>query len=226
MDQDKDLTAVIADDHELFRAALAEILKRDLGFTKVIEASSLDEAIGCLASNCDVTFVSLDLSMPGMEGQGSLHGIREVYPDLRLAVVSGSERREDILAALAAGVHGYIPKTLRISQIASAVRTVIEGNIFVPAILSHQAKALPLAPEPRRPADVGRKAPALSPRQADVLALMAEGKSNKEIARELNVAEGTVKVHVNALFRVLGAHNRMSAVAAMSRYGWAQNSAS
>ena len=119
------LVAVVADDHELFRSALAEILRRELGFSHIVEAGTLDDALNCLARIPNVTFASLDLMMPGMDGGDSLSGIRQTYPDLRLAVVSGSERREDILSALAAGVHGYIPKTFRIPQITAAVRVVI-----------------------------------------------------------------------------------------------------
>lgn len=211
-------SAIVADDHELFRAALAEILRREFGFGLVIEAGSLDDAVDLLGRTSNVAFASIDLAMPGMNGEASLLSIREEYPDIRLAVITGSERREDILLALDAGVHGYIPKTLKIAEIAAALRTILEGRIFVPPVLANKAfpstrrnqvaPAVPHAPP---------RLSGLSPRQRAVLDLISLGKSNKEIAHELRLAEGTVKVHVSALFRTLGTHNRMGAVAAIAR---------
>lgn len=211
-------SAIVADDHELFRAALAEILRREFGFGLVIEAGSLDDAVDLLGRTSNVAFASIDLAMPGMNGEASLLSIREEYPDIRLAVITGSERRDDILLALDAGVHGYIPKTLKIAEIAAALRTILEGRIFVPPVLANKAfpstrrnqvaPAVPHAPP---------RLSGLSPRQRAVLDLISLGKSNKEIAHELRLAEGTVKVHVSALFRTLGTHNRMGAVAAIAR---------
>ena len=186
------------------------------GSALVIEADSLDDALDHIGRTPDLAFASIDLAMPGMNGEASLLGIREEYPDLRLAVITASERREDILLALDAGVHGYIPKTMRIAEIAAALRTILEGRIFVPPMLATKS----LQPTRRAQAVATPAAPrlnGLSPRQKAVLNLISLGKSNKEIAHELSLAEGTVKVHVSALFRTLGAHNRMSAVAAIAR---------
>lgn len=209
-------SAIVADDHELFRAALAEILRREFGFHRVIEAESLDAAIEQLGQAPNVTLACIDLAMPGMNGTASLLGIREVYPDVCLAVITGSERREDILNALGAGVHGYIPKTLRIVDIAAAIRTILDGKIFVPAELAKKLPDMvPQKPAPRQEPDLKARPYTLSQRQTEVLTLMAEGKSNKQIARDLGLAEGTIKVHVAALFRTLGINNRVSAVSAL-----------
>jgi DNA-binding NarL/FixJ family response regulator len=194
----------------LFRAALAELLKRDLGFGVVHEVASLDEAIERLDQDDTVSFACFDLKMPGMNDAASLSAIRDVFPDLCMIIVSASERREDILQALASGIHGYIPKALKINEIKTALQTILAGGIFVPPVL---AKNGPSTQTPEnRPLNV-----ALSPRQTDVLQLMAAGYSNKEIARKIGLSEGTVKVHVSALYRALNAHNRVTAVAAMSR---------
>lgn len=208
--------AIVADDHELFRSALAEILRREFHFHRIIEAASLDAAVEHLGQAPDVTFACIDLAMPGMNGTAGLLAIREVYPNVRVAVITGSERREDILGALGAGVHGYIPKTLRIVEIAAAIRTVLEGGIFVPAALAKKSPgASPQRVMPPPVQESKSKSYVLSPRQTEVLTLMAEGKSNKQIARDLGLAEGTVKVHVAALFRTLGTNNRVSAVSAL-----------
>jgi len=210
--------AIVADDHELFRAALSELLKSTFGFSNVFQAGSLDEGIEHLGASDAITFASFDLSMPSMEGAASLHSIREIYPKMRLAVVTASERREDILAALGAGVNGFIPKSLGIVEVSKALRSIIGGQIYVPAALAaaNTLTAPAVAIAKQEPAS-SRPNELLSPRQNDVLALMAQGLTNKEIARHLRLAEGTVKVHVNALYRALGAHNRVSAVAAMQR---------
>lgn len=209
-------TAIVADDHEIFCSALGELLKKEFGFKQVLLASSLDEVIECLGQNPRISFACLDLSMPGVDGAASLHGIREIYPKTTIAVVTASERREDILAALGAGVHGFVPKSLGIQEVSRALRSILSGQIYVPAALA-AASVRDLSEEHtvtlRDVSSVGY----LSPRQSDVLRLMAQGLSNKEIARSLRLAEGTVKVHVNALYRALGAHNRVSAVAAMAR---------
>lgn len=209
--------AVIADDHELFRSALIELLKRDFNFKGILEAASLDEAIDHLGRVAGVTFASVDLTMPGMNGAASLHGIRDVYPDVCIAVVTASERRADILTALEAGVHGFVPKTFGIQEVSKAFRLILSGQIFVPAALA--ITQFKVGSEEASPPglDLATKWDGLSPRQKDVLNLMCHGLSNKEIARKLDLAEGTVKVHVNALFRALGAHNRASVIAAMAK---------
>lgn len=197
---------------------MVELLKRDFNFKTIIEAASLDEAIDQLGRVPDITFASLDLSMPGMNGAASLLEIREIYPEVRIAVVTASERREDILTALDAGVHGFVPKTLGIQEASKAFRLILSGHIFVPAALAIPARK-PCSEEGPSPSpDPVAKFAGLSPRQKDVLNLMSQGLSNKEIARNLDLAEGTVKVHVNALFRALGAHNRVSVVAALARF--------
>ena len=210
----RDAIALVADDHELFRAALAGMLRAHVGFRSVLEAGTLDEALGHLGRESDLAFAAIDLGMPGMAGAASVRAIRRSHPTLRLAVVTASERREDILQALDAGVNGYVPKTLPTAALTAALRAILEGGIFVPPVLAecgvHQGSGT-ASPAPEAE-DAG-----LSPRQRDVMQLIALGKSNKEIARALNLATGTVKVHVNAIYRAVGASNRVTAVAAVAR---------
>lgn len=219
-------TAIVADEHELFRLALAELLVREGLFSSVYQAATYEEAVRHLEGNQGVVFVGLDLAMPGMNDFRSFQYIRAAHPDVRLAVISASEGREGILRALGAGVHGYIPKSLRIREIVDAIRMVLDGKLFVPATLANavayagdgnSANDTDHPGSGHRPSLGTLPVGTLSARQAEVLGLIALGNSNKEIARCLRLAEGTVKVHVNALYRTLGVHNRVSAITAMAK---------
>ncbi|KAF0137095.1 MAG: CitB response regulator containing a CheY-like receiver domain and an HTH DNA-binding domain CitB [Xanthobacteraceae bacterium] len=200
--------AVIADDHGMYRMGLAFTLKDRLGFDGVEEAASLDEALAKLGDAEGIALALFDLSMPGMQSAASLAAVRECYPDLPMAVVSGSENRADVLAALAAGVNGFVPKGLRDDELVAALQTILSGAIYVPSSL---AQATGAGSEPISSAvfDLGR----LTPRQRDVLGLLVEGRSNKEIARALDLGHGTVKIHLAAVFRHLGVSNRAAAAA-------------
>ncbi len=203
-------TALIADDDEFFRVSLRGLLGSTLGFSDVIEAENFEQAT-TLLSEKEIDLAVFDLVMPGMAGAGSLKGVRDRFPDLCLVMASVSNRREDILSALQAGVNGYIPKSIGLKQFSSALKQILGGTVYVPASIA--------SPSMNSWADeiaataASDLAATLTPRQKDVLTLVVKGHSNKEIARELGLGEGTVKVHLASLFRVLGVHSR-AAVAA------------
>ena len=208
---------LIADDDEFFRMALRTILTKIVEGAQIQETSSLDEAVEYLSETGTVTLALFDLNMPGMESAANLRAVRECFPQTLVAVVSASRRRADILLALEAGAHGYIPKRLGVVELAAAIQTVRSGAIYVPASITDLSGT---EGEPNRPlnASVAARPAAsemgLTPRQRDVLELIVQGMSNKEIARALGLGEGTVKVHVAALFRVLGVTSRTGAAAA------------
>jgi DNA-binding NarL/FixJ family response regulator len=211
--------ALIADDDDFFRIALRTILTRELDFSEVVETSSLDEAIEKLSERHDIALALFDLAMPGMETPASLRAVRDFHKQMRVAVVSASSRRSDILSALEAGVHGYVPKGLGASELTAALRLIVGGTIFVPPAVADRT----MPPEGHTPvqaeAAIADKPvlDILTPRQRDVLGLIVQGFSNKEIARKLHLGEGTVKIHMAALFRNLGVRNRAAAAAAGSR---------
>lgn len=199
-------TAVIADDHEIVREALGAILIQRFGFVRVREAGSVGELLSCLDETPHASLVLLDLDMPGGEDESSVAMVRREHPNTKLAVVSASQRRQDILMALAAGAHGYITKSLGATAVGDALATILNGDIYVPSVL-----AAPEIPGPcRGPQSVSRP---LTRRQGEVLALLVEGRSNKDIARRLNLGEGTVKSHVAAILQGLGVPNRSAAAA-------------
>jgi DNA-binding NarL/FixJ family response regulator len=215
-----DRVCLIADDDEFFRMALRSILQAKLGFVQVIETGSLDGAIERLSDQCGVDLALFDLAMPGMESAASLRAVRECFPDLKIAVVSASSRRSDILQALEAGVHGYVPKSLGAKDLVGALEAIDSGRIYVPASLadvSGEEAPVSAGTVQREPDDPSLALESLTPRQRDVLGLLVQGSSNKEIARALNLGEGTVKVHVAALFRGLRVTSRSAAAAAGAR---------
>jgi DNA-binding NarL/FixJ family response regulator len=204
-------TVLIADDHEVFRIGLVHLLRRSLKVKRFLQAQCFAQVVEQLKDQ-DVTLTILDLRMPGLEGPEAIAQIRLLRPGAQVVVLSASDSRRDILEALAAGAHGYIVKSQDTDELVDRLRHILSGEIYVPAVLAD------LPPEPEAEKGPNRSPPrlaqrALSGRQIQVLRGLVEGKSNKEIARALNVAEGTVKIHLAALFRVLGATNRAHAAA-------------
>ena len=125
-----------ADDDEFFRMALSAILRQKLGGAEIIEAGSLDEAIELLAETSSVAMALFDLAMPGMASAASLRAVRECFPSTQVAVVSASTRRSDVLLALEAGAHGYVPKSLGAAELAQALQAIRAGTIYVPRLLA------------------------------------------------------------------------------------------
>lgn len=206
--------AIVAEDQEFCRAGLSSILRRKLGFASVLEARSFSQLEEALQANPLISLITIDLDLPGLDGANSLCRLRSAYPTVRIAVVTSSAARETILLCLAAGVHGYIPKAFQSAEICSALAFIMKGHVFVPSALSSVEQTREIRNAPEQPLQTDIRA-GLTQRQQEVLDLMSKGRSNKEIARSLNIAPGTVKVHINAAFRTLGVHNRVSAAAAL-----------
>lgn len=231
--------AVIADDDEFFRMALAAVLTQRCNIARVIQTGSFAEAMAAIEAEETVTLALFDLNMPGMSGPALLHHLRETCEHVgKVAVVSASRRREDIIETLSSGAHGYVCKASGVAELSDALGQILDGRIYVPRLLADIAPirapigapvgAPVVAPTavagPERGARGGEAqkqpvagSPALSPRQSRVLEMLVRGKSNKEIARELNLGAGTVKVHMAALFSKLGVANRSAAAVAGTR---------
>lgn len=206
------LRALISDDHQLFREGLKQLLIDLYPGAEVREAACMDEALQILMQDGAGDVIFTDLRMPGMSLE-ALEGLRDGFANARLVVVSGFDSPAEILAALAAGIHGYIPKCLPAAAIASAITEIMDGGVFVPAHISRQStKPLPSSPSAQLIPN-GR----LTRRQSDVLDQPLMGTSTKEIARILNISEGTVKVHLASIYRALGVRTRAEAIAQYRR---------
>jgi DNA-binding NarL/FixJ family response regulator len=201
------IRALIADDHELFRSGLKQLLIDAVDAGEVREAETLDQAIDILTSEGAGDLVLVDMRMPGMSGAEALSALRDGFPEAKVAVVSALEGRADIIAALGAGVHGYIPKSLPSAEIANAIRTILDGGIYVPPVLGRRE------PDTVVRSNEALEADKLTSRQKEVLAELLKGRASKEIARTLDIAEGTVKIHLAAIYRALGVRTRAEAIA-------------
>ena len=199
----------IADDHPLMRDALASAIGSAVSGAQFVEAGTLETTLALVAQTPAPDLLLMDLHMPGADGLSGVQAIRTRSPHVPVAVVSADDDPVAVRALLALGVAGFIPKTESPAVIASAVRLILAGGVYVPPRLMDRGSSDSRAAE----------APSgLTGRQMDVVRLLARGLSNKAIARELNVSEGTVKVHLLAVFRALDVRNRTSAVLAAQRF--------
>jgi DNA-binding NarL/FixJ family response regulator len=175
----------------------------------VLEASSIDEVRALATRERDLDLLLLDLRMPGMDGFAGLVALRREFPALPVVIVSASEEHKTIREALALGAAGYIPKSLARSEIESALERILRGESWFP-----HAGQEP-APGPADDPEAGERAEritSLTPQQLKVLQLVAQGKPNKIIAYELDIAETTVKAHITVILRKLGVYSRTQAV--------------
>ena len=171
----------------------------------------------------DADLLLLDLGLPGSDGFTLLTELREEHPAVPVVVLSGSDRRDDVMNAIDRGAMGYIPKTASAQVMLSALRLVLSGGVYLPQIAMTGAGTpsgtqVPASRSPGSGRMTAREL-GITDRQAQVLALLLQGKPNKLICRELDLAEGTVKIHVAAILRALNVHTRTQAVIEASRLG-------
>jgi|TARA_R110001592_G_scaffold25555_3_gene96969 two-component system nitrate/nitrite response regulator NarL len=194
---------LFADDHPMFLDAVREHLSRAFPDIEIQAASNLDEVTAKLSNKGKYDLVVLDFSMPGMDGTEGVKRLRAAYPDLAIAVTSGVAKTRDVKTVLDLGAHGYLPKTLTGSAYAGALRVIAEGGTYVP-VETMQALAAEAA-------DRKVNAEGLTPREMEVLEGIADGKPNKQIARDLEIHEVTVKLHARSIFKKIGVQNRSQA---------------
>lgn len=206
------LKIILADDHALFRGGFSLLLKQ-LEMGVVLEAVDLAEALELAAYHPDADLMLLDLNMPGMNGAAGIRRVTEAHPQLPVIVLSASESKESVRGAIAAGALGFIPKSASSAVMQSAIQLVLSGGVYLPAQL--------ILTDAAADAGCNEAACKLTDRQREVLRMLAAGMSNKQICRELDLSEGTVKVHIAAVFRALDVGNRTEAANAARRLGLA-----
>lgn len=199
---------LIADDHALIREALHHVLQELENNTIVIEAADGESARRLVASHPNLDLALLDLKLPGVNGLELLTELRNSYPDLPIVVLSAVEDTSTMRTVLEHGAMGFIPKSSSNRVMLSALQLVLSGGRYLPPELFAASPAAT-----RSSLDVK-----LTGRQRDVLKLMMKGHSNKEICRELGLAEPTVKIHVTAILRALQVTSRAQAIVAINRF--------
>ncbi len=197
------MRVLAVDDHPLIIEIVRAVLAKAFPGAEVAVARSLEEALPYARRDGPLDFTVLDLGLPGCSGIDSLVKFRQVRPDTPTVVFSAVTEGPLIRGALEAGARGYVPKTAPPELLLAAIRLVLAGGTYIPP----EALA-------DLPADNG-----LSERQIEVLRLLARGLSNAEIARALNIGEGTVKQYLHAIFRVLDVSSRAEAMVAAARFG-------
>ncbi|WP_173012577.1 response regulator transcription factor [Niveispirillum sp. SYP-B3756] len=192
---------LIADDHELVRDALRSHFEREAPGTIVRGVGTVSEALKALDDGIAFDILLLDLRMPGMNGLNGLVRLRERYPSLKIALMSGEAKNEDVRLALAHGAVGFLPKTLPGTMLLQALQRMLAGEVFMPENMAETATQ----------ADGNALNGTFTRREREVLDFLLKGQSNKEIARALELEEVTVKLHIRGLCRKLGAKNRTQA---------------
>ncbi len=207
---------LVVEDHPLMADAVVQALRFLVPNGEIRTARTLREATAHLASGAAFAFTLFDLGLSDTQGYDGLAAVRELRPDVPVAVLSGDLNPETIRHCLRLGAAGYIPKTMDTEGIMDALRTVVGGRLYVPhALLAAPAGAGRLQLQ----TGSGLESLGLTQRQTEILRLILRGLPNKLICRELGLAEGTVKVHVSAALRVLGVRTRAEAVTVVSRLG-------
>lgn len=209
---------LVADDHTLFRRGLSLLLSKLYPGIEVVEAKDFDEGAARLKEGGPFDLVLLDLAMPGMEGLRGLERLRADYPDEPIVMLSAYADSTDVLRAIDLGARGYILKASSEDVLKNALSLVLSGEIYMPAGVFAAGRLSSLV---QGPGQTGKEALAnLTERQRQVLSLMAEGLSNKEIAKSLGMLESTAKTHVKVILKKLGAANRTQAVRKAADLGW------
>ncbi len=218
---------LVVDDHNLFRRGLIALLKQDGRFDVVGEAGDLGQALRC-AGQIQPDLILLDNHLPGVRGVDGIGALKQAFARAHILMLTVSENEEDLATAMQAGADGYLLKTVESDQLCQAIVRVLAGEpVISPEMMTKFVAAFrtkPSGPAPiEAPPAAAPSAPSLeeslSAREREILLLVAHGDSNKLIARQLDIAETTVKVHVQGILRKLQLSSRVQAAVYAAAHG-------
>ena len=199
-------TVIVIDDHPLFRKGVSQLIGMDEQLKLVGEASSGEEGVE-LARRATPDLILLDLNMKGMSGIDTLLALREAGLDARVVMLTVSDNADDLIAAIRSGADGYLLKDMEPEELLARIKDALFGRM----VISDSLNGLLAQALREETVAAGRSTAGLTERERAILACLAGGMSNKLIARELNIAEGTVKVHVKNLLKKLNFRSRVEA---------------
>lgn len=213
------LRILVIDDHTLFRVGLQGLLEHR-GIEVVAAVGDGQEGLA-LAEQLRPDVVLLDMRMPGMDGLGVLRHLRQTGLKMPIAMLTTSSNEQDLVEALRSGAQGYLIKDMEPDDLVVALRDIVAGKTVVaPDLAPVLAKVVQgESVKARDPSPFSE----LTPREGEILGLLAEGQSNKAIARNLGISDGTVKLHVKAILRKLGVHSRVEAAVIAVEQGMRTN---
>jgi len=211
------LSLLVVEDHALVREGLVQTLRQLDSCVIVYEAADSGAASALLDDGLSVDLMVLDLGLPGIDGLSYLVSLRQNHPEIPVVILSAYDDAHTVGRAMKCGAAGFVSKTCSSERLLAGLREVLEGRVFKPDLLPAASPAV--SPrvsmgEGAEPTEFG-----LTERQAEVLGLMASGKSNREIAALLGLSEGTVKIHLTAIFKALGVTSRTQAMVVVARNG-------
>ncbi|GBG14935.1 two-component system, NarL family, nitrate/nitrite response regulator NarL [Novimethylophilus kurashikiensis] len=206
---------LLVDDHALFRSGIHALLERQEEFQIVGEAADGLEGYK-LAKQLEPDILLLDLHMPSISGVDTLKMVREEMPELCIIMLTVSEDADDLMAAIRAGANGYLLKNIDMYAFIECLHRAYKGDAVVsPQLAGKLMSGL-------QGQNTATESEVTSPRERQVLALLAKGASNKDIARRLEVAESTVKIHIQHILRKLNLSSRVQAAVYASEHGYAK----
>jgi DNA-binding NarL/FixJ family response regulator len=213
------LKILVVDDHALVREGLRQVLKGLDAGVEVLEAGSCGRAFELAALHTDLDLVLLDYHLPDMNGLDALDVLALQVPELPIIVLSGSVNPKIMQQVMRKGAAAFLTKSGMSEELLKVTRLVLAGDVYVPPALM-TSSPVPLEPEPRR------FSPLFTPRQEEVLYLLLDGCTNKEISRMLSLSDETVKNHISSILRGFGVQTRTQAVLAANRHGYTRSAPS
>lgn len=208
------MKVLIADEQSLFRDGLTLRLKEINQNIDILQSSSLTEMLQILSAEPNTDILILDIDLAGFSAEETIKNIQNISPSAKIIAISSSEDAHNIKNILSLGAKGYIPKRSDSNILSGALKLILDGGTYIPPVMlktdSISKSTSPTLPPLKKN---------LTNRQSQVLDLIAQGKSNKQIAYDMGVSEATVKLHINALLRSLKVNNRTQAVITAQKMG-------
>jgi DNA-binding NarL/FixJ family response regulator len=212
------MKVLIVDDHALIREALHAVLKQLKREAAVFEASNSSQAMQLVDEHPDISLILLDINLPDRDGFSVLRELRDRYPTIAIIILSSSNDQDTVKRAFKLGALGFIPKTTEREVMLNAIELVFSGGIYIPSEILEETALPRLTNKPTTRDSL--KGLGLTERQIEVLGLLMKGKSNKVIAKLLNMAVPTVKNHITVVLKALSVTSRTEAVIKVGKMGW------